>query len=157
MTSVEELNSLKRDNNIEDILAEVRSGKKIYNNEIEIMQEEEQLRLQEMERMRLQDQNRMLSEINPNPNYINTMPLQQFKEPVPETSYFTELLYGVFNFIKVFFVFCVVILFFNSSTSLNILKTYFPFILKDENHSYLSTATRVFIPGSILTFLYYKL
>lgn len=152
MTSLKELDIQPRNTDLNDILDDLKSGKKIYD-------EETEREVENLEKEILSEKHQMQrTQIMPQemPQIMYTEPPRRYEsyheeEKNTEKSIFTK----IFSFIKIFILTYFIVAIFNSSLTLNIIESNFSWMLFEyDTHSWLSTFIRTFMTTIILMISY---
>ena len=160
MTSLEVLDKQPQMSGVNDILDDIKSGKKIYDEETE--REMESLEREVLSEARMQKQMQQM----PMKQMQQQMPMQQQqmqhqmyqpeygrqeKEFTEEKSIFSK----VFSFLKIFTLTYLIVAIFNSSLTLDIISSNFSWMLLDyDTHSWLSTLLRTLFTTITLMITY---
>ena len=158
MTSLEVLDKQPQMSGVNDILDDIKSGKKIYDEETE--REMESLEREVLSEARMQKQMQQM----PMQQMQQQMPMQQMQQQMYQPDYgrqekeFTEeksIFSKVFSFLKIFTLTYLIVAIFNSSLTLDIISSNFSWMLLDyDTHSWLSTLLRTLFTTITLMITY---
>ena len=172
MSDIGDLYKIKlknKNNEIPDIMTEIRSGKQIYNGELEA--EDERMEMEEMERLQ-EEEMRRAEQMVVNEKFVmdeneeTNDELHSQKEKTQETKKETNddgLLYRISKFFLFICVGFVSILLFNCGTTLKIIENNFQYLVNEVIddlghttyvHSYLSTFVRGLLTTVVLGIYY---
>ena len=156
MTSLEVLDKQPQMSGVNDILDDIKSGKKIYDEETE--REMESLEREVLSEARMQKQMQQM------PMQQQQMQMQQMQQQMYQPEYgrqekeFTEeksIFSKVFSFLKIFTLTYLIVAIFNSSLTLDIISSNFSWMLLDyDTHSWLSTLLRTLFTTITLMITY---